>query len=44
MTEAREDIGPYLMGNYNWKHPHTTNVGLALEIAEEKLILLSGIS
>jgi len=44
MTEAREDIGPYLMGYYNWQRPHTANVGLAPEIAEEKLILLSEIS
>jgi putative transposase len=44
MTEARKDIGLYLMDYYNWQRPHTANDGLAPAVAEEKLILLSGIS
>ena len=43
MTQARKDIGLYLMGYYNWQRPHTANDGLAPAIAEEKLNLLSGI-
>jgi putative transposase len=44
MTEARKDIGLYLMDYYNWQRPHTANGGLAPAVAEEKLNLLSGIS
>lgn len=44
LTEAKRDIGYYLMDYYNWKRPHQYNAGLPPAKAEEKLKLLSGIS
>ncbi|GGY12594.1 transposase [Litchfieldella qijiaojingensis] len=44
LTEARRDIGSYLMGYYNWQRPHTVNGGMPPAVAEEKLTTLSGIS
>ena len=41
-SEAKKDIGYYLMDYYNWYRPHQSNGGLAPTAAEEKLILLSG--
>jgi len=44
MAESKKGIGLYLMNYYNWQRPHTANGGLTPAVAEEKLILLSGIS
>jgi putative transposase len=41
-SEAKKDIGYYLMDYYNWYRPHQSNGGLTPTAAEEKLILLSG--
>jgi putative transposase len=41
-SEAKKDIGYYLMDYYNWYRPHQSNGGMAPTAAEEKLILLSG--
>ena len=44
LTEAKRDIGYYLMDYYNWQRPHQYNAGLPPAIAEEKLKSLSGFS
>ena len=44
LTEAKKDIGRYLMDYYNQQRPHTFNDGLTPVEAEEKLKILSGIS
>lgn len=43
-TEAKLDIGLYLMGYYNQRRPHRLNDGISPQAAEEKLKILSGIS
>jgi putative transposase len=40
--EAQRDISLYLMHRYNWIRPHRFNHGLALAVAEEKLIVVFG--
>ena len=42
VSAAREDLGRYLEGYYNWRRPHTANGGLPPAVAEEKPNLLSG--
>ena len=44
LTDAKQDIGQYLMGYYNWQRPHQYNGGLPPDEAEENPKLLSGIS
>ena len=44
LTDAKQDIGQYLMGYYNWQRPHQYNGGLPPAEAEENPKLLSGIS
>ena len=44
LPEAQKDVGDYLMGYYNQQRPHTFNGGISPVVAEEKLIILSGIS
>ena len=39
---AREDLGKYLLGYYNWKRPHQANGGLAPARAEQQLKMVSG--
>jgi putative transposase len=39
---AREDLGRYLLGYYNWKRPHQANGGLAPARAEQQLKMVSG--
>jgi putative transposase len=41
---AKQDIGRYLMQQYNWRRPHQFNQGSAPAVAEEKLNAVSGIS
>ena len=43
-TEAKMDIGAYLMGYYNQKRPHRLHGGISPQAAEEKLKTVSGIS
>ncbi len=43
-TEARKDIGAYLMGYYNRIRPHKWNGGLSPVAAEEKLKSVSEVS
>ena len=43
-SEAKKDIGQYLMDYYNWQRPHQRNDGLAPAAAEKEPNLLSGIS
>ncbi len=43
-TEARKDIGAYLMGYYNRVRPHKWNGGLSPVAAEEKLKSVSEVS
>ncbi|MBL6810190.1 MAG: IS3 family transposase, partial [Litoricola sp.] len=38
---AREDLGRYLLGYYNWKRPHQANGGLAPARAEQQLKMVS---
>ena len=42
MTEAKMDIGWYLMTYYNKRRPHSTNDGLSPVEKEEKLKSVSG--
>jgi putative transposase len=44
VSEAKMDIGWYLMTHYNRRRPHAANAGLPPAAKEEKLNLLSGIS
>ena len=44
LSEAKRDIGDYLMGYYNCQRPHQHNDGLPPAESEKKLKLLSGIS
>lgn len=44
LADARQDIGQYLIGYYNWQRPHQYNGGLPPAEAEENPKLLSGIS
>jgi putative transposase len=44
ISDARKDIGEYLMDYYNRQRPHTFNDGMPPVVAEEKLKILSGIS
>ncbi len=44
LNEARQDIGDYLMGYYNWLRPHQYNGGLPPAEAENSPKQLSGIS
>ena len=39
---AREDLGRYLLGCYNWKRPHQANGGLTPARAEQQLKMVSG--
>ena len=41
-TEAKKDIGQYLMDYYNWYRPHQRNGGMTPIMAEEKLNYVSG--
>jgi len=41
-TEAKKDIGQYLMDYYNWYRPHRNNGGISPVLAEEKLNYVSG--
>ena len=41
-TEAKKDIGQYLMDYYNWYRPHQNNGGMTPIMAEEKLNYVSG--
>ena len=41
-TEAKKDIGQYLMDYYNWYRPHQYNGGMTPILAEEKLNYVSG--
>jgi len=41
---AQQDIGRFLIEQYNWPPPHQFNEGLAPAVAEEKLNSVSGIS
>ena len=41
---AKQDLGWYLMQQYNWRRPHQFNEGSAPAVAEEKLNAVSGIS
>jgi len=41
-TEAKKDIGQYLMNYYNWYRPHRNNGGISPVLAEEKLNYVSG--
>jgi hypothetical protein len=41
---ATQDIGRYLMQQYDWRRPHRFNQGSAPAVAEEKLNAVSGIS
>lgn len=41
---AKQDIGRYLMQQYNWRRPHQFNQASAPAVAEEKLNAVSGIS
>jgi putative transposase len=43
-TDAKKDIGHYLMGYYNEYRPHQNNGGVAPTVAEERPKLLSGFS
>ena len=43
-SKAKRDVGHYFMDYYNWYRPHQRNGGLPPAVAEEKPILLSGIS
>lgn len=43
-TEAKMDIGLYLMGYYNQRRPHQLHGGISPQAAEEKLKNMSGIS
>ena len=44
LTEAKKDIGGYLMDYYNRQRPHSFNGGISPVAAEENLTILSGIS
>jgi putative transposase len=44
LTEAKKDVGGYLMDYYNRQRPHTFNDGISPVAAEENLKILSGIS
>lgn len=44
LAEAKQDIGDYLMGYYNWQRPHQYNEGLPPAQADKSPKLLSGIS
>jgi putative transposase len=44
LSEARRDIGYYLMDYYTWQRPHQHNAGLAPAKTEKKLKSLSGTS
>ena len=44
LSEAKVDIGRYLMGYYNQQRPHRANGGISPQAAEEKLKTVSGIS
>lgn len=44
LTQAKMDIGSYLMDFYNRKRPHQANGGISPHAAEEKLKTMSGIS
>lgn len=44
LTDARQDIGMYLMNYYNWQRPHQYNGGLPPAEAEGSPKPLSGIS
>lgn len=44
LSEAKMDVGHYLMGYYNPKRPHQLNGGISPQAAEEKLKTVSGIS
>jgi putative transposase len=41
-TEAKKDIGQYLMDYYNWYRPHQNNGGVSSILTEEKLNYVSG--
>ena len=41
---AKQDIGRYLMQQYNWRRTRQRNNGLAPAVAEERLNLMSGIT
>jgi putative transposase len=41
-SEAKKDIGRYLMDYYNWYRPHQSNGGISPIMAEEKLNYVSG--
>lgn len=41
---AQQDIGRFMMQQYNWQRPHQFNDGLAPAVAEERLNSVSGIS
>jgi putative transposase len=41
---AQQDIGRFLMEQYNWRQPHQFNEGLAPAAAEEKLNSVPGIN
>lgn len=42
VTDAKMDIGRYLMGYYNKQRPHSTNNGMNPELAEKTLKTMSG--
>lgn len=44
LPKPREDVGSYLMDNYNRQRPHTFNLDLSPVAVEENLKLLPGIS
>ena len=41
-SEAKKDIGQYLMDYYNWYRPHRNNGGISPILAEERLNYVSG--
>ena len=43
-SDAKKDIGQYLMEYYNWQRPHQKNGGLAPALAEKEPNILSEIS
>jgi hypothetical protein len=44
LTEAKKDVGGYLIDYYNRQRPHTFNDGISPVAAEENLKILSEIS